>query len=76
MFDGVDESLKEQIRSNLLEKYNRGKIDLNSMSTSELKKYIKAEAISIKKNLSNIIRNSNFIRGKYDTSFIEKEILK
>ena len=60
MFDGVDESLKEQIRSNLLEKYNRGKIDLNSMSTSELKKYIKAEAISIKKNLSNIIRNSNF----------------
>ena len=60
MFVGVDESLKEQIRSNLLEKYNRGKIDLNSMSTSELKKYIKAEAISIKKNLSNIIRNSNF----------------
>ena len=26
--------------------------------------------------LYKIIRNSNFIRGKYDTSFIEKEILK
>ena len=26
--------------------------------------------------LFKIIRNSNFIRGKYDTSFIEKEILK
>lgn len=26
--------------------------------------------------LLKIIRNSNFIRGKYDTSFIEKEILK
>ena len=26
--------------------------------------------------LFTIIRNSNFIRGKYDTSFIEKEILK
>ena len=27
-------------------------------------------------SLFKIIRNSNFIRGKYDTSFIEKEILK
>lgn len=26
--------------------------------------------------LFTIIRNSNFLRGKYDTSFIEKEILK
>ena len=26
--------------------------------------------------LLTIIRNSNFLRGKYDTSFIEKEILK
>ena len=26
--------------------------------------------------LFRIIRNSNFLRGKYDTSFIEKEILK
>ena len=26
--------------------------------------------------LFDIIRNPNFIRGNYDTSFIEKEILK
>lgn len=60
LFNEVDDSLENQIRSNLLEKHNRGEIDLNNMSKSELKNYINAEAINIKNNLSNIIKNSNF----------------
>lgn len=60
LFNEVDDSLENQIRSNLLERHNRGEIDLNNMSKSELKKYINAEATSIKDNLSNIIKSSNF----------------
>lgn len=60
LFNKVDDSLENQIRSNLLEKHNRGEIDLNNMSKSELKNYINVEATNIKNNLSNIIKNSNF----------------
>lgn len=72
LFNDVDDSLVNQVRSNLMDRHINEEIDLNNMSKEELRNCINTEATNIKNNLSSIIKNSDFnkknlIEGIVDT---------
>ncbi|MGN1297887.1 MAG: hypothetical protein ACI4VH_05670 [Clostridia bacterium] len=77
LYNDVDESLVNQVKSNLMNKHINKEIDLSTMSKKEIQNQITAEVSNIKNTLNSIIKNSNFnktnlIEGIVDT--IPKEL--
>ena len=71
LFNDVDDSLVNQVRSNLMDRHINGEIDLNKMTKKELKDYIDTETANIKNYLKSIIKNSNFNKNNLIEGIVE-----